>query len=176
MTARKRKRRATAVERTVIESLGGRRTFNSGAGDEKADGRVRPSYDAAGRTSAVAIRMENKTTSTAAYRLRGVDWHDLWVAAVGAGEIPVFHIQLCTFTAPLDLVVIPIAWGSELLGVKTKCSSYQSTYGVSLQSWSDRVSPEFNVFGLETVTPQRTKKRYDLMICRLRVVEEAVQQ
>lgn len=177
-TTRTRKRRATRVEKNAITSLGGRRTFNSGAGDEKGDGRVAQRYaevdGAVAATNIWTIRMESKTTSAKSYRLRAADFHDLWVAAMAAAEIPVFHIQLCTMTAPLDLAVIQSGLGDELFGVKTSCDRYQSTYGVSLTSWADISRVGFDSFGLEVRLPHGVK-RYDLVLCGFHKLRHAIQ-
>ncbi|OHD24327.1 MAG: hypothetical protein A2Y38_09160 [Spirochaetes bacterium GWB1_59_5] len=119
-TAKQRKRRASRVEAEIAEGLGGRRTFNSGAGDEKADGRVMARYamGAGGKPekTSTGIRIENKTTEKPYYVMRAVDWADVWRTAVSYGEIPLFHIQLCTGSNPVDIAVVSDVFFSEEVG------------------------------------------------------------
>jgi len=163
----------------VISSLGGRRTFNSGAGDEKGDGRVAQRYTkqdgVVTPTELWTIRMESKTTSATQYRLRAADFHDLWVAAAAAAEIPVFHIQLCTMTAPVDFAVVQSGLGDELFGVKPRCNLYKSTYGVSLSSWAELSQAKYISFGLELRLPGRSAmKQYDLVLCGFHHLRQAM--
>lgn len=81
-TTKQRKRKATRFERMGAAAVGGRRTFNSGAGDEKADAR------AVGR-----FRIESKSTSKISFNLTRTMYEDLWRVAKSAGEIPLFMIQ-----------------------------------------------------------------------------------
>jgi len=80
--------RATAGFMSLI---GGRSTAASGAGFEKADGRV------PGR-----FRIETKCPPTNAYRLTGIEWMKLHRIAVRANEVPVFHLKF----SGVELVVL----------------------------------------------------------------------
>jgi hypothetical protein len=82
-SAKKQKREATNEERLLARRLGGRRTFNSGAGDEKGDGRVMGRF-----------RIESKYTNSPSYRLTGKEFYKLWYEATMAGEEPVFVVRL----------------------------------------------------------------------------------
>lgn len=82
-SAKQLKRRSTRSEKAVAERLGGRRTFNSGAGLDKADGRVMGKY-----------RIENKITTRSSYTLTHTDWMMLQTAAWESCEMPIFHIQM----------------------------------------------------------------------------------
>ncbi len=100
-TARKTKKLATKAEREIATSLGGRLTFNSGAGDEKGDSRVAQRFSVEGgqrvETVPIPMRIENKTTTRSLYRLHVRDWWKLRVAAGKAGENPLFHARTsCT--------------------------------------------------------------------------------
>lgn len=82
-STKQRKRDSRREEAKTAERLGGRLTFNSGTGVEKADGRVRGVY-----------RIENKITDSPSYRITGAEWSMLWRIAVMAGEEPIFHVRL----------------------------------------------------------------------------------
>lgn len=96
MTTPKAMKRATrATERRVAAELGGRTTFCSGSGTEKADVRV----DAAVRfdgdrlvVSGAKFRVESKRTWTRKLTISHRTWVDVVMAAGGA--YPVIHIQL----------------------------------------------------------------------------------
>lgn len=109
-TQKHRKRRATEVERRVAKDLKGRRTANSGAGDEKADVRVahRKTVSGAGvrETTTWAFRVECKTTEASSYSLNYHDWNSLVDTALHSGEHPLFFIQLSTRSQPQDLVLM----------------------------------------------------------------------
>lgn len=96
-TRKQLKKASVLAEQQVAERLGGRRTFNSGAGDEKADGRVVPKYavsDGVVRELTQGFRIENKYTESRAIRLHVRQWVDLRRAALTAGETPVFHVRI----------------------------------------------------------------------------------
>lgn len=116
-TTKQRKRRSRRVEKTIAQDLGGRLTFNSGAGDEKADCRVPHRYKGSAQgvveATAIAIRVESKTTEKSKYTMMARDWADLWRSASLQGEIPVFHIQLDTHRDPLDLAFVTSALMAE---------------------------------------------------------------
>lgn len=98
MSAKSDRRKISRHERRLSESLGGRKTFASGSGPDKGDGRVRQKYVVADgqltTTVRFPLRIESKVTSKDQYRLTGVDWEKIRRAATRAGEHPLFHIQL----------------------------------------------------------------------------------
>jgi len=92
-TKKQIRRIVTADEKKTASALGGRRTFLSGAGTEKGDGRVNGLY-----------RIENKWTQGASYRMEGKAFHNLSRVALGANEEPVFVVAFDE--TKLRLVVI----------------------------------------------------------------------
>lgn len=95
---RRRKKRATAAERQTASDLGGRKTFLSGAGDEKADvvvpSRVQITDGVLRDSSLFTFRVEVKTTRDSGYSLSSSDWQKLLVAADKAGQAPVFVMEI----------------------------------------------------------------------------------
>ena len=114
------KRLASAAERDFAAEIGGRRTFNSGAGLEKGDARVSKAYKNVGGMiveTKPGFRIENKTTISNAYRLSATDWATLRGNAMRAGEEPVFHIRLnLACSDEFDLVVVTRAFYESLYG------------------------------------------------------------
>lgn len=96
MTAKSDRKKIALHERRLATELGGRKTFASGAGDEKADGRVAQRYAMIGSvpspTVRFPLRIESKMTSRSAYTMSAADWEKLLLAANRAGEHPLFHI------------------------------------------------------------------------------------
>lgn len=107
--------------------IGGRSTAASGAGYEKADGRV------AGR-----FRVETKCPPTNAYRLTGSEWLKLCLIALRAHEVPVFHLKFSSS----ELVVLAekdyLAFGGTTLAgiVEGAPKGYKITEGWWLASRS----------------------------------------
>jgi len=96
LTQKQRRRRVAKNERRTNQMMGGRNTFNSGAGDEKGDGRVVGEW-----------RMENKDTDSLGYRITVDTWDKLATPAVQAGERPVLHLKLTRRNGrPLRLVIL----------------------------------------------------------------------
>jgi hypothetical protein len=95
---KRRKARATAAEQKIANDLGGRKTFLSGAGDEKADvvvpSRVQISNGVLHDSSLFSFRIEVKTTHNSKYTLSSSDWEKLLVAAEKAGQAPVFVMEI----------------------------------------------------------------------------------
>jgi len=111
MTAKSDRRKITRHERRLATELGGRKTFASGAGDEKGDGRVAQRYlligDVPSPTVRYPLRIESKMTSKSAYTMASADWDKLVVAAIRAGEHPLFHIQITVpGIGPVELALI----------------------------------------------------------------------
>jgi hypothetical protein len=77
------KRASAAAEHDFATALGGRRTWNSGAGPIKGDGRVPGRY-----------RIETKCPPTGQFRLPLAEWVVLKRAADEALEVPLFHLKL----------------------------------------------------------------------------------
>lgn len=146
-TQKKVKRTATEAERKFISELGGSRTFNSGTGLEKGDGRVMNTYqvvDGALAEASTGFRVENKTTVHEYYRLTAQSWADLRRAAISAGEEPVFHIQLRVGSADrTDLVVITANFFGVLFGLEPR-EDYATTnakgYQISRRRWREASS------------------------------------
>ena len=88
------KRRTKAVERELAAELGGRRVFNSGAGEDKGDVVVRPQVTMDGDVphyASAGLRVESKITSKTAYSLTADTWLAVRNASRG-GELPVMQI------------------------------------------------------------------------------------
>lgn len=98
MTARSNRKKISRHERRVATELGGRKTFASGAGDEKGDGRVAQRFaqtpTGVSRIVRYPLRIENKLTSHARYTMTALDWSKLADSAARLGEHPLFHITL----------------------------------------------------------------------------------
>lgn len=81
---KKRKRRQISnEERRTAQLLGGRKTANSGSGDEKGDGR------ALGRW-----RAENKETEKRSISIKDEVWEKIVAAALRDGERPVLFLKM----------------------------------------------------------------------------------
>lgn len=119
MTQTKHGRRKIArTERRVAVELGGRKTFASGSGDEKGDGRVPQQFTkTAGGIVPLRkypLRIENKTTANHSYTLHADTWFTLKRAAVRAGEFPLMHLTLCDTGIRLQLAVLARDLAEEL--------------------------------------------------------------
>ena len=91
-----RRRQISNEERRTARIMGGRKTPNSGAGDEKGDGR------AMGRW-----RSENKETEKLSISIKADVWEKLHAAAVTDGERPVLFLKLMNRSGrPIRLAVI----------------------------------------------------------------------
>jgi hypothetical protein len=88
---KKIKRASSSAEYKFATALGGRRTWNSGAGPVKGDGRVPGKY-----------RFESKCPPTEQYRLTLSEWAIIKRAADEAHEVPLFHIKL----GDMEIVVL----------------------------------------------------------------------
>lgn len=82
-TAKQTVRGSLRATKKFVSQLGGRPTAASGAGLEKADGRVPGKF-----------RIETKCPPTGKYRFTYVEWAKLRAAAISANEIAVFHLKL----------------------------------------------------------------------------------
>jgi len=80
---KKLKRASARAEHDFATALGGRRTWNSGAGTTKGDGRVPGKY-----------RIETKCPPTAQYRLSITEWATFKRIADEALEVPIYHLKL----------------------------------------------------------------------------------
>ncbi len=146
MKTKKGKRRAVkAEEEKLASALGGRRTFNSGAGDEKGDARVHQTYQVVDgspqETSEFAFRIESKTTEkVSGYRLNVKDWKKLRDAALGAGETPVFVVRMPRFLrGHLRLAVVPVSFANALLSVDKQTVSHMGkkrSFKLSEKVWN----------------------------------------
>lgn len=121
MTSQKiRKKRATQAERKIAADLGGRKTFLSGAGDEKADVTVPHRVTLSGgelrEITKFSFRVESKTTESDGYTLSAKDWNDVVNAADKAGQIPVFVMEISLRASPIKLAAIPHSFFRELYG------------------------------------------------------------
>jgi hypothetical protein len=112
------RRKISRMERRVATELGGRKTFASGSGDEKGDGRVPQRF-----TKTVGgivpllkypLRIENKTTAGNAYALTTDTWFTLKRTALAAGEYPILHIMLLDTAFRLELAVLTLDLATEL--------------------------------------------------------------
>lgn len=108
-SAKQRKKTATKEELKVARALGGRRTFNSGAGEfEKGDGLVDGLF-----------AIENKTTDSDSYRLSGKDYQKIYEHARGKGLEPLFIVNMALIanTSLTGRVVVIRAGYARVLGV-----------------------------------------------------------
>jgi hypothetical protein len=133
----------------IAHAMGGRRTFNSGAGLEKGDGRVPHSMKvvdgAVFEQTDVALRLESKTTNKGSYFLKGTEWEKLWSAAMGQGEVPVFVVRLTDrYNHHLRLVALPTGYATALLHGPVRCEANQSPsskgFGISEKVWAEAVA------------------------------------
>lgn len=183
-TQKQRKRRSAKVEKAVASELGGRRTFNSGAGDEKGDAEVPHRVTQTGGrledVTKMAFRIESKTTANPVYRLYQTDWLKLVQAAATNGQLPVFHIQLDTMGRPLDAVVIQQSFFRELFGIApmnlgdadVRTVSITKTMIVELgQAYIPGLGWRFDLASKQAhvaVTP------YDLFVSRVKIYEASL--
>ncbi len=145
MKTKKRARRAVkAEEEKLAQDLGGRRTFMSGAGDEKGDARAAHTYQVENgvvwEQERWAFAVESKTTSSRnGYRLNVRDWETQESVALGRGEEPVFAIR-----HPAHLrgfrrwAVITLSFASSL-GVPYSCSDViegRRTFKINDDVWA----------------------------------------
>lgn len=119
MSAKSARRKITRHERRVATALGGRKTFASGMGDEKGDGRVSQRFTRTAEgirpTVKYPLRIENKFTSTPSYTLTGMDWFKLRDAAIRESEHPIFHITLTVAgIGKVELAVLEGGLANEL--------------------------------------------------------------
>jgi hypothetical protein len=96
---KKRKATATKAEQRVADDLGGKRTFLSGAGDDKGD--VKTSRRTKTKSSGEVVelpnfRVEVKTTANGFFTFTHGDWSDIVRSAQRSGHIPLFVIQLAS--------------------------------------------------------------------------------
>lgn len=91
ISQKKLKRASSNAEHDFATALGGRRTWNSGSGPTKGDGRVPGKY-----------RIETKCPPTAQYRLNIADWALIKRIADEALEVPLFHLKL----GDLEIVIL----------------------------------------------------------------------
>jgi hypothetical protein len=95
-TPKQRRRRVSKEEDRTSRLIGGRKTFASGSGDEKGDGRNMGKW-----------RSENKETDKRSYTIRDEVWERIQAAALSAGERPVMFIRIANrFGKPLRMVVL----------------------------------------------------------------------
>jgi hypothetical protein len=122
VSAKQLRKKVAKEETTVAQALGGRRTFNSGAGSEKGDGRVTPTYqtvDGLPQEVGPSFRIENKITSKPYYVLTAADWEKLVKAAAPLGETPLFTMRLTgTLGIPLRLVALELGYAQSLFFVR----------------------------------------------------------
>lgn len=95
---KKRIRKSRKFERDSSQKLGGRTTYNSGAGAEKGDARV------PGRWS-----VENKATDRKSFSIRSDTWETIRGIAMQRGENPVLLVQMRNrHGKPVQLAVLDI--------------------------------------------------------------------
>jgi hypothetical protein len=146
MTAKSDRRKISRHEQRIAQQLGGRKTFASGSGDEKGDGRVKQKFTrtGGGLTSTVPfpLRIESKLTSKTSYTLSFRDWEKLHSAAIKFGEHPIFHVQI---TVPgvggVEIAVLTEAF-ADVLGISDGIrlwdrDDYARSYNISWSRWSD---------------------------------------
>lgn len=96
-----------------MDALGGHRNFLSGAGPDKADGRVAEQVreiDGIPRVVKPGLRVEVKERSAARYTLTATDWGKLQTIASRGGEYPIFTIRMGSW----KFVVITTDFAKEL--------------------------------------------------------------
>lgn len=166
-----RKKRATRAEVEVAADLGGRKTFLSGAGDEKADvvveRKVRMLDGVLHETSMLSFRAEVKTTESEVYTLHVTDWIATVHAAEKSSQIPVFVIKLSIRTAPMMFAVIQHSFFKELysevemdtkdVGKKT----LRVTRSVRTRGWAWGACPHRRVW---LQTGNQNSKKGDIVI------------
>jgi hypothetical protein len=144
MSAKSERKKITRHERRLATELGGRKTFASGAGDEKADGRVAQKFrkvdGGMATTVRFPLRIESKMTSRTAYNLNVDDWEKLQGAADRAGEHPVFHIHLSVpGIGGVELAVVRESMADDLGLPATRLWDRDEpclSYNVSWARWS----------------------------------------
>lgn len=181
MASKKRERRDVQIEEQKIAgALGGHTTYNSGAGDEKGDGRVPHSMyvidgDIFERTN-WAFRIENKQTGKSWYRMSTADWSKLHRAARAHDEIPLFVVRLTAAVARahLRLVVVPANYLNEMMKLDALPPTSSRTLGYRLteRRWQEAVeqSPELPHIRVELVETRRNRPdfRHDLVVLEWR--------
>jgi len=119
-TPKQRKHSATKAEIEVAKDLGGRKTFLSGAGMDKADVVVGSKFATIdGRLQelpGLTFRIEVKTTAADSFTFKIQDWIDVVASADKAGQIPVFVIKTSIDALARSYAVVPYALISEKLG------------------------------------------------------------
>lgn len=167
MTARKRMRQSKRQERAVAKHLGGSRVPGSGSGDEKADGRVLQKF-----------RIENKGTSQKYYRVTNKEWEKLWLAAVSAGEHPLFHVRvLRDDTAKAEFVVmetnlLEVVFDIEVIRVAT-----QSVKSVQIRQHLPMVGAAYKGsvrYKRHLLSPVKRRKPHDIVILPWSRAKEAL--
>jgi hypothetical protein len=119
MSAKRQKKLATRAEKHAASLLGARPTFNSGAGDEKGDSRVRQTFKVQNGeivSGPAGYRIETKHTETGAYSLSALSWQKIETAALKSQETPIFHIKFTKALWPADIAVIPRHLAVFILG------------------------------------------------------------
>lgn len=120
MSAKSDRKKISRHERRLATELGGRKTFASGAGDEKGDARVAQRFrKVEGGVQTVVrfpLRIESKLTDRSAYNFSSDDWEKLSSAAARGGELPLFHILLrgVRGVGDVELAIIREDFASEL--------------------------------------------------------------
>lgn len=178
MSAKTYRRSVKREEEKTAAALGGRRTFNSGAGDEKGDGRVPFSYQMVdGEPVPVSggYRLENKMTSKKSYRLSVKDWTKLSRAARREGEEPIFIIRVDRWDfTKRRLVILDHRFASSLFGVRGDYYQYETkTLLLKEPVWTAHAGPgdlegpmHLRVLMLDTQAPVPGgigARRYDLV-------------
>lgn len=183
--ARSKKAARRAVKREeekVAKTLGGRRTFLSGAGNEKGDGVVPHTYQIEDgipiEQEEWAFRIENKMTEKTGYRLKGNDWAKHLAAARRAGETPLFVVRLGTYLRrkALRLCVLPCLEANRLLSVRIDVLQCGKSYKISEREWNHAVdTTEAYINGDKGLVPHirfnitgqragRPAEEYDLVV------------
>lgn len=117
-TAKQTVRASLRATKKFVSQLGGRPTAASGAGLEKADGRV------PGR-----FRIETKCPPTGKYRFTFVEWEKLRNAAISANEIAVFHLKL----AGAEVAILRL---EDYRGLWPDCTATKETALLSKKGFS----------------------------------------
>lgn len=95
---KRRIRKSRKFERDSSQKLGGRTTYNSGAGAEKGDARVPGKWS-----------VENKATDRKSFSIRSDTWETIRGIAMSRGENPVLLVQLRNRNGkPVQLAVLDI--------------------------------------------------------------------